>query len=270
MRRAAVLMLSSLLVACQPASPDVDDAEAPAGAPEPSAAAVSWTCLDGEAVFTRGAAGDPLELSRNGGAIVLRPAEAVRGARWVGETVEWWVLARDGKERATLRRLGPDGVGDQVLARCERETPEAAALAPPPGAPRPCRTADLALELVGQDAGAGSRGATFALVNAAASPCVIEGRPRIALVGDDRAAQLAVNAAPGETTEVRLAAGGRAWFDLLSSALPHGDEPEPCPQVTAVRAGGPGDEAWTAEAALDIQPCGGAVRVTPLRTVEPR
>lgn len=266
MRRSAVLTLCGLLAACQPAAPEPDDT-APAQLDAP---ALAWTCLDGEVIETRLAGDGPLQLTRGGRQVVLRPAEAVSGARWIGEQVEWWVLAQDGRERATLRRLGPDGVGDQVLTRCEREAPEAAALIPPPGAPGPCRTPDLRLELVGQDAGAGSRGATFALTNAGSAPCRLEGRPRIALVGDDRAGALAVNEAPGETGEVRLDAGGRAWFDLLSSAMPHGDEPEPCPQVTAVRAGAPGDAAWTAEAALDIQPCGGAVRVTPLRAAEQR
>lgn len=264
MRRPAVLMLCGLLAACQPAPPEADET-APAQLDAP---ALAWSCLDGEAIETRSAGDGPLQLTRGGRQLLLRPAEAVSGARWTGEDVEWWVLAQDGRERATLRTLGPDGVGDQVLARCEREAPGARSLAPAPAAgAAPCRTADLTLALVGQDAGAGSRGATFALVNDGAAPCSLEGRPRLALAGDERAARIAVAPAPGAETAVVLAPGDRAWFDLISSALPHGDEPEPCPEVDTVRAGAPGDDGWT-EAALALQPCGGAVRVTPVRATE--
>ncbi|HEY0052375.1 MAG TPA: hypothetical protein VGB49_03080, partial [Caulobacteraceae bacterium] len=57
---------------------------------------------------------------------------------------------------------------------------------------------------------------------------------------------------------------GRAYFDVLSSAVQHGNERLPCPAVAAIRAAAPGDIGG-AKAPLALQACGGEVRVTPIR-----
>ena len=45
----------------------------------------------------------------------------------------------------------------------------------------PCRNANLALSQAGADAGAGSRGVTYALSNVGPQPCTLEGHPGVAL-----------------------------------------------------------------------------------------
>lgn len=267
MRILTTAALCVALAGCQPGDPAESDPAPSQAAPEPA----RYVCEDGGTIETRSAGGGPLELTRAGETTVLRPADAVSGARWTGESLEWWIRLEDGRELGALRQLGPDGVGDQLLALCERPAPGAGAVAAPPSGeaagPAPCRTPALTLALVSQDAGAGSRGATFALTNAGSAPCRLEGAPRLALDGGAGVEALEIAAAPGAADPVDLAPGGRAWFDVLSSAMPHGDEPTPCPAVTAVRAGAPGDTGW-AEAAYAAEACGGAVRVTPVRASE--
>jgi len=172
-----------------------------------------------------------------------------------------------------------------LVACSEAESPpvdpatEPAAPASPSSTPAadssaPCQAAQLALALESSDAGAGNRGHTLAVTNTGNAGCTLEGWPEVRLLD---AADRELDSIRAEQTlgsyfqageaprPVQLESQGRAYFDLLSSAIPHGDEGE-CPRAAAIRVTPPGDVA-AMELDLELQPCGGRVRVTPLRPV---
>ena len=172
-----------------------------------------------------------------------------------------------------------------LVACSEAESPpvdpatEPAAPASPSSTPAadssaPCQAAQLALALESSDAGAGNRGHTLAVTNTGNAGCTLEGWPEVRLLD---AADRELDSIRAEQTlgsyfqageaprPVQLESQGRAYFDLLSSAIPHGDEGE-CPRAAAIRVTPPGDVA-AMELDLELQPCGGRVRGTPLRPV---
>lgn len=149
--------------------------------------------------------------------------------------------------------------------------PAASPATPAPDPSSPCAAAQLTLALESADAGAGNRGHTLAVTNVGPA-CTLEGWPEVRLLEEaGRTLEgVAVEQAPGgyfragqAPGPVQLATGARAYFDLLSSAVPHGDQTE-CPRVSAIRVSPPGDAAAMA-LDLELQPCGPRVRVTPVR-----
>ncbi len=139
--------------------------------------------------------------------------------------------------------------------------------------PSACGAATLSLEVVAQDAGAGSRFATLAFTNTGTTACVLDGYPDIALL--DTAGQprtpFRIEQTPVTTdlAPVTLSPGVQAWFDLVTTAVA-GEVPgekEPCPATTAVRAIIAGANV---DAPIELNPCNQRARVSTIRaTAEP-
>lgn len=287
-RRFAVFALVPLtaLAAC-----DREAAEPPVAPEEPVASAavaapgVGYACESGETVVVRYADADTAEATYRNETFVLRAAPAASGARYVGAGVEWRTAVRDGQETATLARLGPnEQVAGSVLERCMRPVSTDGALGSgtlPAAAPggvlpssAPCRGAELRLEVVGTDAGAGNRHTTLAVTNLGTRACSLTGWPSVALLDAQGRETTSVRAdqTPGPglragqaPAPVELAARAKAYFDIGWNVVPHeGQGERACPNVARVRATAPGDET-AISVSQALTPCGGRVRVSPFR-----
>lgn len=252
------------------------DEAPPAPPPQPEPLSVTYVCAGGAGAEARYGSAGQLTLVFGQTSFPMRAAEAVSGSRWVGESLEWWVTLEAGDEVGTLRQLGPDGVGREVVARCVRPM-AGGVLAPEPGQPADpvaCRPEDLDLRPVGTDAGAGQRWTTLALRNRGDAACLLEGYPSLGLEGEGGALRtdLRLDRTPGpyyaqrDIAPVTLDPNGEAYFDLGWTVVAGeiATEAEPCDAVTAVRAG-PSDADPTARTELEAAPCNGRIRVTPVR-----
>lgn len=261
---------------------------------EPPPQTVVYACdQDRPAEASYGADG-ALALTLGNETWPMQPAEAVSGARWTGETLEWWVTLEGGQEVATLRQLNAQRIGEAVLARCVRPTtggvlapePPAAttpAVADAPAAPaatgeQPCAGPALSLHVVSADAAAGSRFNVLAFTNEGTSACILNGYPGVTMIGTNGQARAPFRIIQdpglyyGESASiepVRLQPSGSAYFDLVTTAVA-GEVPgetEPCPAVVAVRASPPGDSG-SVQTPLALNPCNQRARVTPFRPTE--
>ena len=256
----------------------------PAAPPsEPPPQTVVYACEGGSPAEASYSADGALALTVGEETWPMRSAEAVSGSRWVGTELEWWVTLDNGQEVGTLRRLGAEGVGEAVVARCLRPTGGGVLAPEPPSSSVPqatpaanrCRAPALSLEVVSQEGAAGSRYTVLAFENQGTAACTLQGYPDLSLIGPNGQERdgFRVNQDPGPyypdgqaITPVTLEPGGRAFFDLVSTAVAGeiAGETEPCAPVVAVRASPPSDTG-SIQAPLDLNPCNGRVRVTPFR-----
>ena len=278
-RSVLTITLAAVLAACSP-----DDAEPPivaspadgghASSPGPE---IGYACESGETVQVRYDGVEVAEVAYKGRTYTMRASASASGARFVGSDLEWWTRTREGREEAVLSRVGASEIGGSVLERCMRPATSrdgAPALESKVNDVPPCRGPALTLALESSDAGAGNRGHTLALTNAGATPCTLEGYPEVRLFDADgdplsgvRSEQtLGSHFSEGQAPPpVDLLPEGRAYFDILSTAVPSAGQ-ESCPQATRMRVTAPGDSA-ALELDMRIQPCGGRVRITPFRGV---
>lgn len=271
--------------------------QAPPAAPpnEPPPQTVAYACdQDRQAEASYGADGS-LALTVGDETWPMRPTDAVSGARWTGETLEWWVTTDGGQERAVLRRLNGQRVGEAVLARCVRPTDGGVLVPVPPVdgpapttppaeatttaiAEAPCAASSLSLSLASEEGAAGSRFDVLAFTNSGTTACTLSGYPAVSLMapnGQPRS-PFRILQDPGPyygdaaaIQAVRLAPGGSAYFDLVTTAVA-GEVPgetEPCPAVVAVRVSPPGGSG-SAQAAVQLNPCNQRARVTPFRPTQ--
>lgn len=287
MRSATLLAVVFGLAACT--ERDTSPSAAPPDS-EPPPQTVAYACEAGTAAEASYSSDGALALTVGDETWPMYPAEAVSGARWVGETMEWWVTLEGGQEVGTLSRLGLQRVGETVVARCIRPTTGGVLAPEPPGnqaeeeaeAPavdRPCQASAMSLDVVSTEGAAGSRYTVLALENAGTETCALVGYPGLGLVGQDGRvlSSIRVNQDPGSyypqglpIEPVELEAGGRAYFDLVSTAVA-GEiegETEPCAPIVAVRVSPTGADGGTVQAPLELNPCNGRVRITPFRPTE--
>ena len=278
--------------ACQQAEPEQPAAPVEAQPmPAPPVPGVGYACESGATVEARYADSATAQLAYKGQTYDLRSAQAASGARYVGSGVEWWTVTRDGQETATLSRLSPnDQVGVAVLERCARPaatpSPLAAAqpdqaVAPAPGgvlpAAAPCKGPQLKLAAEDGDAGAGNRVRNFSLQNIGSQACSLTGYPGVTLLDGQGRPLTSIRAdqSPGSyfrqgqaPTPVTLAPQAKAWFELAWSVIPNEAMGEKtCPSAATLRATAPGDTA-VIPLAFAFQPCGGKIRVSPIRAEE--
>jgi len=294
MKPSCGLVLLLALAACSDPVGDRTPVAPPAVEPPPQT--VAYACdQDRQAEASYGPDGS-LALTVGDETWPMNPADAVTGARWTGETLEWWVTTSGAQEVAVLRRLNGQRIGEAVLARCVRPTdggvlvveptaPEPSEVAPEAPTPdpaargdAPCRAAALSLRRVSEEGAAGSRYDVLALTNAGTAACTLRGYPGVSMIGpsgqarspfrilQDPGPNYAEAAAIGT---VRLAPGASAYFDLVTTAVAGeiAGETEPCPGVVAVRVSPPGD-AGTLQAPVELNPCNQRARVTPFRPTE--
>ncbi|MBN8552171.1 MAG: DUF4232 domain-containing protein [Caulobacterales bacterium] len=287
------LVLSLLVLAgC-----DRQPAQAPAA--QPSAAlsppqTVAYACdQDRQAEASYGADG-ALALTVGDHTWPMIPADAVTGARWTGETLEWWVTVDGAQESAVLRRLNSQRVGEAVVARCVRPTDGGVLVPPPPVIPAsetatrtdaepdsaeaPCRVSGLSLRVASEEAAAGSRYHVLAVTNAGTSTCTLNGYATVNLIGQNGQPRSPFRmlqdpgpyyGASAAIVPVRLAPDASAYFDVVTTAVAGevAGETEPCSGVVALRVAVPGDTG-TAQVPVQINPCNQRARVTPFRPSE--
>lgn len=293
-RLTAFLAVAALtgVSACQQAEPEQPAAPVEAQPmPAPPVPGVGYACEGGATVEARYADSATAQLTYKGQTYDLRSAQAASGARYVGSGVEWWTVTRDGQETATLSRLSPnDQVGVAVLERCARPaatpSPLSAAqpdqaVTPAPGgvlpAAAPCKGPQLKLAAEDGDAGAGNRVRNFSLQNIGSQACSLTGYPGMTLLDGQGRPLTAIRAdqSPGSyfrqgqaPTPVTLAPQAKAWFELAWSVIPNEAMGEKtCPSAATLRATAPGDTA-VIPLAFAFQPCGGKIRVSPIRAEE--
>ncbi len=279
-RPLAVVLVSALsLAACSreadaPVTPVSQDP--PVAAPAPTTPAIGYACESGKTVQAQYIDTETAQVIYDGQTYAMRIAMSGSGARYVGPGLEWWTASRDGQEEATLSRIGPnDQVGTAVLERCSR--PSSNPDLPVPGQPAPtdatavaCRTADLRLAAGQGDAGAGNRAQILTVTNAGASPCSVSGYPAVSLLDANGRLVSGVRADqnPGTAAPVTLAPSGRAFFDIAWNVVPNEAEGQTtCPSAAriAVRLG---TDTASLAMPLSLTPCGGRIRVSPVRATE--
>ncbi|WP_292071000.1 DUF4232 domain-containing protein [Brevundimonas sp. UBA7534] len=290
-RRLAVAALACLtgLAACQQPAPDDAPAPAPPVELAPSTApTIGYACESGVTIQARYPDSETAELVYRDQTLALRSAVAASGARYVGEGVEWWTANRNGEESATLSRLGPnDQTGTAVMERCTRPTTGGEPAGPLPSptpapggvlpASTPCKGPQLRLSVGDGDAGAGNRVRNFALENAGSQACTLTGYATVTVRDGDGDVLSAIRAeqSPGSyfrqgqaPAPVTLAPGGKALFEVAWNVVPHeGEGEKTCPTAKTIRVVAPADTA-ALTAPFEFTPCGGRIRVSPLRAAE--
>ena len=250
---------------------------------------VGYACESGQTIDVRYPDGETAQIAYKGQSYTLRSAPSASGARYSGSGLEWWATTREGRESATLSRLGPnEDVGVAVLERCGRPSSGPAVAPPPtptpptptPGATpaisTPCRGPQLKLAQEGGDAGAGNRVIVLSLQNVGAQACSLTGYPGLTLQ-DARGRDLTTVRAEqrlgsyfrqGQApASVNLTPQAKAYFDLAWNVVPHEDQGETaCPSVARLRVTAPGDTS-AVNLAQAFTPCGGRVQVSPVRPV---
>ena len=285
---AAVAGLSLLSACTQEAAEPPAVAPVQPVAPAITAPAVGYACESGKTVSVQYPDASTAQLTYQNQSYALRTVQAASGARYSGSGVEWWTATRDGQETATLSRLGPnEDVGIAILERCSRPSSGGPAPAgptplptPAPGgvlpASAPCKGAQLKLSSEGGDAGMGNRVAVLGVQNIGPQACSITGYPGVSLL-DGRGRTLTMIRAepsPGNyfrggqaPTPVNLAPQAKGYFDLAWNVVPNEGQGETtCPGAATVRVTAPGDTT-VVTLAQPFTPCGGRVRVGPMRPV---
>lgn len=270
-----LIVMGAVLSACSPPAekperPAVSGSDEVQPATDPTGPATAHGCEAGRAVSVLYIDQSQARLTRDGKTLSLTAAPSGSGARYVGEGVEWRTATRGDRETGVLTRLEAGGQPGPVLERCSRP-------APAPVTPPPCVGGQLKLSLDGGDAGMGNRVNVLALTNTGPTACVTGGYPTVSVLDGKRAPLANVvaergpdnyfNGGPAPKT-LTLAAGAKAVFDLAWNVVPHEAEGETvCPTATTVRVSAPGDAA-PLDLAQTFTPCGGRVRVSPLRPAD--
>lgn len=290
MRRTTPALSAILAVVATACSQEPSPAEAPvepvAAAPTPGGTPVSYTCESGQTVVASYPDTSSARIRWRGQDHVLQSAQAASGARYVGDELEWWTATRNGVESGTLSRIEPGASeSSATLERCSRPlpaaptpTPAAAQVQSAPGgvlpAAVPCRGDQLRLSSEGGDAGAGNRVSNVGVQNVGAAACSLTGYPGVVLQDRQGRNLTAIRSeqSPGSyfiqgqaPTPVTLEPQAKAAFEIAWSVVPNeGIGERVCPSVTRIGVTVPGD---TTALPLDIAftPCGGRVRVSPLR-----
>lgn len=270
----------ALVAACaedQRDPPDPVEAPAPGEAPV-SGVAIAYDCASGESLSVIYAKDRTAALTYAGKSYRLRPVSSGSGARYSGESLEWWSATRDGREEGRLSRLDEEGRPQGIeLERCVRKgQPLTPAATPPSMARAPaCAGPQLALTVEDSDAGAGNRGLVLALRNAGTETCSLTGYPGVTLMDAEGRPVVSVRADPwvqGDPERplqpVELAAGAKAYFDVGWNVVPHESEGETrCPGAFGLRVTAPGDTApLTQETGMTV--CGGRIKVGPVRATQ--
>ena len=289
LRTACTAVSALALLAVAACTPEAETPPAPVTpSPAPAAAAappVSYACESGQSITVAYPDTATALLTYRGQSYTLRTVQSASGARYAGSGLEWWSATRDGSESATLSRLGPnEDVGVAVLERCSRPSSGPVAPGPIPApqpapggvlpASAPCRGPQLRLSNEGGDAGAGNRVANIGIQNVGSQPCSLVGYPTVTLQdrqGRNLTAIRSEQALGSYFTQgqapapVNLAPQAKAAFELAWNVVPNeGAGERTCPSARRVRVTAPGDTS-PASLDLDFTPCGGRVKVSPIR-----
>ena len=169
-----------------------------------------------------------------------------------------------GKTPASSSGPGTANVGPAVASSAQ-STPASA-----PGAPA-CKSGDLALNRINEDAGAGHRVVTYGVVNNGPAACTLTGYPTLTLIDADGRRTDAINVVQtdqafynvgGPAQPVTLAPSGKGVFFLSFAGIQATDKP--CIAVSKLDVTPPGN-TQSIELSDTLQICTGEARLSPIR-----
>ena len=297
-RSAAVLAILSLAACEKPAGTDAPSSARAPDRADAQPVEIAYACEGGKALRVRHPDARTAVVTYEGQTFTLTLAESASGQRFTGAGREWWVKSYPDREEGTLSPMGA-AAGGAPIAVCSKGPANDAAAGPAfnpseppktseidPAAPTdpntsspitlasapPCRSGDLSLRRVSEEAGAGQRQVTYAFVNNARAACSLKGFPTLTWYDENGKAlagvkviqsEAAMFETSGPPTEVMLAPGGRAVFYISFSAVQSGKKA--CPVGARLQATPP-ENSQILELDDRIQPCTGQVRVGPVRS----
>lgn len=305
-RSAAVVSLLAL-AACEAPT----GAPAPKNASEGKPKDIAYACTGGESLVARYTDARTAVLTYRGETFTLTLADSALGSRFTGGGREWWIRAFPDREEGTLSPLANTAAaGGPPITTCRRQTapssggapaqpaqqpalpngspypdtatpgpaPAGDAAAPAPGetqptpvAAAPCRSGDLVLRRISEEAGAGQRQVSYAFVNQGRTACSLKGFATLQWLDDNGRALANVKVIQSEAQmfetsgppqEVVLQGGGRAIFHVGYTGIQQGSKA--CPASTRLHATPPGN-TQILEIEDKVQPCTGQVRLGPIR-----
>ena len=267
-RSTAVLAVLTLVAGCEkPAEP----------APPAAAAEVAYACAGGQTLKASYPDSNTAVVTYGGQTFTLTIAQSASGSRYVGAGREWWIKAYPDREEGTLSPSSSGAAaGGPPIAVC-RKAPTPGTGATPPAAQAPaavttCRSGDLSLTRVSEDAGAGQRHVVYALTNNAAAACTLKGYVTAAWFDADGAAldgvtvvqsDAQMSSTSGPPSEVALAPKGRAVFYVSYTGIQATDKA--CVSSKRLRATPPGN---TQAIEIDdvVAPCTDRITLGPVRS----
>lgn len=302
-RSAAVVSLLAL-AACEAPTKDPAPRKTSEGTPQE----IAYVCNGGETLRARYTDARTAIVSFRGETFTLTLADSATGSRFTGGGREWWIRAFPDREEGTLSPLpATAAAGGPPIATCRRPTrgegatraegpatTDGGQAALPAGSPypggagpaaapaagetqptpaiAPCRSGDLVLRRIREEAGAGQRQVSYAFVNQSRSACSLKGfatlqwldeggKPLAGVKVIQSEAQMFESSGPPQ--EVVLQGGGRAVFYAAFAGIQQGSKA--CPASARLHAAPPGN-TQILEIEDRIQPCTGQIRIGPVRT----
>jgi len=268
---------------------------------------IAYACAGGETLTARYTDARTVIVTFRGESFTLTLADSASGSRFTGGGREWWIKAFPDREEGTLSPLtATAAAGGPPITTCSRKHPQSGAtpVQPPattppaatdpsqaaPGAApttpggelpgavavtparaAPCRSGDLVLRRISEEAGAGQRQVSYAFVNQAQGACSLKGFPTLQWLDADGKPLSTVKViqsegamfdTSGPPAEVTLAGGGRAVFHIAFTGIQQGSRA--CPASAKLHATPPGN-SQILEIDDKVQPCTGQIRVGPVR-----
>lgn len=140
------------------------------------------------------------------------------------------------------------------------------------GLPPQCLGENLSVRRVSDEAGVGNRAVNYAFTNTSSTTCTLKGYPGFALLGKRGRRMRGIQVGRSDATyfmpeqapqEVIMEPGKTAWFQVAYSVVQ--STPRKCPVSAKVEIIAPGTRRALIIADR-LDPCGGGVMVTPVRS----
>jgi membrane-bound inhibitor of C-type lysozyme len=252
------------------------------GTSEGHATQISYDCGAGNVLKATYPDARTAVVNYDGQNFTLTLAQSASGSRYVGAGREWWIRAYADREEGTLSpSAGGAAAGGPPIATCRKAPTPGTGAAPSPTpitdwpstSPMPvasCKSGDLGVRRVSEDAGAGQRHVVYAFVNNARTVCSLKGYAT-ALWLDANGKPLdgvtviqseAGGPVSGPPTEIALQPNGRAVFYVSYTGIQATDKA--CVTSTRLRLTPPGN-TQAIEVYDVIAPCTDHITLGPVR-----
>lgn len=265
-RPTAALAILALAACEKPASE--------AASPQAARPEVAYACADGQTLKATYTDARTAVVSYRGQTFTLTLEPSASGSRYAGAGREWWIKAYPDREEGTLSPSSTGAAaGGPPIAVCRKAPTPGTGMAPvpTPAALTACRSGDLTLTRLSEDAGAGQRHIVYAFTNNAAAACTLKGYATASWFDADGAALAGVTvtqsdaqmaSSSGPPSEVALAPKGRAVFHVSYTGIQATDKP--CVASKRLRATPPGN---TQAIEIDdvVTPCTDRITLGPVR-----
>lgn len=251
----------------------------PAPAPGPGTSdghpvEISYDCGGGKVLKATYPDARTAVVTYGGQTSTLTLGEAASGSRYTGGGREWWLKTTPTGETGTLSpSTGGAAAGGPPMATCAKTTNTGSptpAPTPTPVGLTACKSGDLTLKRLSEDAGAGQRHVTYGFINNSASACSLNGYATAQwldangkpLDGVTVIQSEAGGPVSGPPAEVALQPKGRAVFYVSYVGIQATDKA--CVSSKTLQATPPGN---TQAMALDdvVSPCTDHITLGPVR-----